>query len=244
MKKLLLCSMLVALLLVSCDVLPGVPDDQVVQTPIELPQSPTVELTDPITPTPTAEGSSTKVSLSIAEAQTILSEEFGALLDFKYKEELNKYEDDLLCYGFQFDYAVLFEKHPPSQTQAYIWINSVNEHISFQEAGYTYTSEPTLYTNIPDSMFPLPMFDGTLIQYKWFSPPMHEWEIITYYAYDANIMKSYQSQLLDEGFVDHASVQSVESLWTYSRETDGATLVVEMNSNGDTCVISMYVNYL
>ena len=56
-------------------------------------------------------------------------------------------------------------------------------------------------------------------------------------------MKSYQAQLKEVGFVNYGTVQSVESLWQYERENDGAVFTVEMYSEGETFSMNMYVNF-
>jgi len=126
-----------------------------------------------------------------------------------------------------------------------VWINSITGDEIFQENGYTETGSSQLYTNIPDRMFPVPMINDTVIPYDWFIPPNHDNDVsITYVYDDLSIIESYQKQLKKAGFIDYGMVMSVDSLWKYEREEDGATLVIEMYTYDKGFSMVMYVNYL
>jgi hypothetical protein len=185
--------------------------------------------------------------LSATEAKALLRERFGGHNRISYMPDMDKLEEGIQIYGFSVDYSASLEPFgsPYPYSYAYAWVNSVTGITNFEEAGYTEAAGPNWYANIPDNMFPIPMLDGVIIPYNSFSPPYHEWDISIYYVYiDTSVMKSYQAQLRDAGFVDHGSVQSVDSLWRYDRGDDGATLIVEMFNGGEMFSMNMYVNYL
>ena len=105
---------------------------------------------------------------------------------------------------------------------------------------------PDLYADLPDKDFPIPMLDGKIVPHDWMRPP-EEHDVSTFYGYTGkDLMKSYQAQLREAGFLDQGTAGRVESLWIYERSEDGATLVVELGYNKEekTTVIGMYVNYL
>jgi hypothetical protein len=55
--------------------------------------------------------------------------------------------------------------------------------------------------------------------------PPEEHDITTSYGYTGkNLMKSYQGQLREAGFLDNGNAGRVESLWILERSDDGATL--------------------
>jgi hypothetical protein len=105
---------------------------------------------------------------------------------------------------------------------------------------------PDAYADLPDKDFPIPMIDGKIVPHDWMRPP-EEHDVSTFYGYTGkDLMKSYQAQLREAGFLDQGNAGRVESLWIYERSEDGATLVVELGYNKEekTTVIGMYVNYL
>jgi ankyrin repeat protein len=88
------------------------------------------------------------------------------------------------------------------------------------------------YSGIPDSMFPIPMLYEKYAPYDSFLPPEEEY-VVTTYLYSTDFVESYKEQLRNAGFVDHGEVQSLSALWIYERNSDGATLVVEMRYGED-----------
>jgi len=101
-----------------------------------------------------------------------------------------------------------------------------------------------LYAGMPDKMFPVPTVDGKVVPYDEFYPGEEGYEVTTYKFKGKSLMKSYQEQLREKGFVDYGSASYIESLWRYERSEDGATLVIEMFHEEDTFIINMYVTSL
>ena len=82
-----------------------------------------------------------------------------------------------------------------------------------------------LYADLPDKAFSIPMVDGKIVPHDWMSLP-EEHDITTSYGYTGkNLMKSYQEQLKEAGFLDNGNVGRVESLWILERSEDGASNV-------------------
>jgi hypothetical protein len=155
--------------------------------------------------------------------------------------ELDRVEDDLSWYAFSADYSVFSLSEVPSGTYAYAFVNLDTNHISFEE--------PSLYANRPDDMFPIPMQNGTMIPYKWFSPPNaagQTWDGATKYVYDHDdIFIIYQEQLRAAGFTDHGSLENngvitIDSIWSYVREDNGMTLRADMISG---CTVQLLLSY-
>ena len=103
-----------------------------------------------------------------------------------------------------------------------------------------------LYAEIPDKDFPVPMFDGSPMPYSSVVLPEEGYEGLSYVytVADSSFMDSYKEQLRKADFVDHGTVMSVQSLWTYERKSDGLTLIVEMGQDNSSFSITMYVNNL
>ena len=173
---------------------------------------------------------STESILSVAKAQDIIS---GIYEYYKiaYMPEMNKQEGEVSHYAFIVDYTGNVSE-TSAYTYCYAWVNSVTGFVKFEEAGYTEANGRNLYANLPDSMFPIPMINGTVIPYDEFSPPEYVLSVAYSYA-DKNVMEIYQAQIREAGFVNHGQVMSVDSLWTYERDKDGATLMVEFRYGGD-----------
>jgi hypothetical protein len=118
----------------------------------------------------------------------------------------------------------------------YVWINSATGEISS-------IKEKELYANIPDPIFPVPMLNGTVIPYDYFSPPGYAWSG-GYVFLDKSVMEAYQAQLREAGFADQGEVMSVDSLWLYERDTDRSTLMVEFRyGDEESLSICMSVSY-
>ncbi|MDQ2087859.1 PT domain-containing protein [Herbivorax sp. ANBcel31] len=219
--------------------------------PISTPESTdqaTPESTDQARPEPTDQATNgstdqatpepTESILSVAEAQDLLIESFdGYHHRIEYLPNTKKREDGILQYGFSVDYSESY-RNPPPNTIAYAWVNSVTGEIRIEESD--------LYANIPDSKFPVPMINGEIISYDYFSLPNHVTGL-GYHFSDENVMEMeiYQEQLREAGFVDHGEVMAIASMWSYKRDKDGAKLVVELRNGGDggNFDISMYVSY-
>ena len=189
--------------------------------------------TDQTTSKPTGE------MLSVDEAEDLLSGWYD-WDEISYMPDMDKEEDGSKLYGFLLDYSDS-ETQWSGETSCYAWVNSSTEVIHFEEAGYTEESGPNLYANIPDTTFPTPMRDGVVIAYEEFSPPDNVWGVAYTYE-DKTVMDSYQAQLEEAGFVDLGTVQSVESLWQYQANDEGAIFTVEMYSEGETFAMNMYIN--
>ena len=230
---------LTVMMLVSCNNFSDMP---AVQPPAETAEQATSEPTGQATPEPTEK------ILSVAEARVVLTEWFTAQGKASYVPDMNRQEGGVQYYCFSVDYSWVFENHAsvPAYAYAYTWVNSITGDMEFQEAGYTEVAGPVLYTNIPDSMFPIQVHNGVAIHYDRFSPPYHELLSIEYAYTSTSVMELYQAQLKEAGFVDHGSVSVplVDSLWSYDRSSDGARLIVEMFIWGETFSMKMYVNYL
>ena len=157
-----------------------------------------------------------------------------------YISAMDKQEDGAVLYGFILD---LFDTEGEFSENGYYyaWVNSSTEMINFEEAGYSEVDGPNLYANIPDSMFPIPMSDGQVIPYDWFSPPDYVWGVAYSYE-DKSVMESYQAQLEEAGFINLGTVQSVDSLWQYEDSNNSAIYIVEMYNDGVTFTMNMYVN--
>lgn len=178
--------------------------------------------------------------LSFGEAQDLLID-WCELNKVSYMPEMDKEVEEVQLYGFLVDYSERgFDW--TGDTYCYAWVNSSTGMIDFEEATYSKEASSNLYGNIPHSMFPIPIRDGVVIPYDQFSPPDCVWGV-TYMYKDKSVMESYQAQLKDIGFVDYKTVQSVESLWQYKRDNDGAIFTVEMYSEGEMFSMNMYVVY-
>lgn len=172
--------------------------------------------------------------LSAEEAEVILNKKFEEDYKISYLPDINKYEEGILHYGFLLDYSD-WESNVENAF-VYVWINSATGEISS-------IKEKELYANIPDPMFPVPMLNGTVIPYDYFSPPGYAWSG-GYVFSDKSVMEAYQAQLREAGFVDQGEVMSVDSLWLYERDTDGATLMVEFRCGEEGSLsICMSVSY-
>jgi hypothetical protein len=155
--------------------------------------------------------------LSTDEAEVILNEKFEEDYKISYLPDINKYEEGILHYGFLLDYSD-WESNIENAF-VYVWINSATGETNS-------IMEKELYANIPDPMFPVPMLNGTVIPYDYYSPPGYAWSG-GYVFSDKSVMEMYQAQLREAGFVEYGEAMSVDSLWLYERDTDGATLMVE-----------------
>jgi len=217
-------------MLASCSSSPAVPT---VQIP-ELTEQATPETTGSATPEPTGE------ILSVNEAQALLIE-WCEWNEVSYLPNMDKQDAGVEFYGFMVDYSGWGYVWPGNQ-YCYAWVNSSTGVIHFEEAGYTEATGSNLYGNIPDSVIPVPMRDGEIIPYDWFSPPEYVWGV-TYMYDDQSVMETYQAQLKDVGFVDYGTVQSVESLWQYEQSDSGAIFTVEMYSDGGMFSMNMYAYY-
>ena len=233
MKKRLLFIISFALtvaMLASCGNPPVIP---MPQTPEPTEQA-TPEATGPTTPEPAGD------ILSVGEAQALLLD-WCEWNEISYLPDMDKRDAGVEFYGFMVDYSGWGYVWPGNQ-YCYAWVNSSTGVIHFEEAGYTEATGSNLYGNIPDSMIPIPMRDGAIIPYDWFSPPEYVWGV-TYIYDDKSVMETYQAQLRDVGFVDHGTVQSVESLWQYEQSDSGAVFTVEMYSDGGMFSMNMYAYY-
>ncbi len=190
---------------------------------------------------------------SVEDIKNYLHETFGeGYIKLYYIPDMNKQKDGVLHYCFLIDYFDILYNYQdlPSNaginttTHTFAWVNSDKEFPEFQEADYTQVNGAKMYSNIPDNKYPIPMRDGKLVPYDRFSPPSLYNQPMGYVYYDLSFMEVYKQQLKEAGFVDHGTVMRVESLWTYERESDGATLLVEIFSSDNGFSISMYVNYL
>lgn len=212
----------------SCENFPDTPEVQTTPEPIEQ-----------ATPEPTTQQSpdTKEKTLSVAEAQDLI---IGIYENYKitYIPEMNKQEGGVSYYSFKVDYTENISE-TSTYTYCYAWVNSVTGYVEFEEAGYTEANGRSLYANIPDNIFPIPMRGSTIIPYDRFSPPEYV-RSVTYSYKDKSVMQSYQAQLRTMGFVDNGHVQSVDSLWTYER--DGATFMVEMFVEEEMFSMSM-VNF-
>lgn len=200
------------------------------------PINPTVQTPEPTEQTtlePTGE------TMSFDEAQNLLTD-WCEWNEVSYMEDMDKQEEGVHLYSFLVDYSNSGVEWS-GETYCYAWVNSSTGMINFEEAGYSEGASPNLYANIPNSTFPIPVRDGMVIPYDWFSPPDYVWGV-TYMYEDKSVMESYQAQLKEVGFIDLGTVQSVESLWQYNQGTEGATFTVEMFSEGEMFSMNMYVN--
>ena len=177
--------------------------------------------------------------LSATEAQALLID-WCEWNEVSYMPSIDKQVGEVKLYGFLVDYSGWGFESSAVQ-YCYAWVNSSTGVINFEEAGYSEAAGSNLYGNIPDSMFPIPMRDGAVISYDWFSPPEYVWGV-TYVYNDKSVMGSYQAQLRDAGFVDRGTVQSVESLWQYERVDGSTVFTVEMYSGEKQFSMNMYVN--
>ena len=182
---------------------------------------------------------SSQTLLSVDEAMERISG-FCEYYKITHKPDLDKQVEGVQLFGFLVDYSdtVLTNTYK----YCYAWVNSVSKEIKFEEAGFVETDAPVVYANMPDNMFPIPKRGSLPIPYDYFTPPEYIWGTAYYYD-DKSVMELYQAQLRDEGFVDLGEVGEVESLWTYERKEDGATLVVEMYGGDEKFVMNVYVNY-
>lgn len=240
MKKklsLLINGLLMIMMFSSCSNSPATPT---VETPEQAEQT-APETTDQVAPKPTEQSPIEPVGeiLSLSEAQDLLIN-WCELNTITSLPDMDKQEEGTKLYGFLVDYSDRGVDWS-GYTYCNAWVNSSTGMVSFEEAGYSEGNGPNLYANIPDSIFPVPFSDGVIIPYDWFSPPEYVWGV-TYMYEDKSVMESYQTQLKAAGFIDQGAVQSVESLWQYKWDYDGATFTVEMYSEGEIFSMNMYIN--
>ena len=169
--------------------------------------------------------------LSAAEAQAFLIERIDGFGEISYLPNANRYEEEILFYGFSLDYSDCVPNSSGS-TVAHAWVNSLTGESSFEER--------ELYANVPDDMFPIPTRNGKVVPYDYFTTPGHAWGG-GYSFSDISVMDIYQSQLRDAGFSDHGNVMAITSLWTYERASDGKILYVELRANTESFSIVMIV---
>jgi len=238
--------LLMVIIFTSCSKAPITPTVQTPEDTEQISPEPTEQIspepTEQISPEPTEQISPepTEDILSFDEAQDLLINwcEWNVVT---YMPDMDKQEEGVQLYGFLVDYTDSGLEWS-GETYCYAWVNSSTEMISFEEAGYLEANGPNLYANIPASIFPIPMRDGAVIPYDWFSPPDYVWGVAYMYE-DKSVMESYQAQLKKAGFVDYGTVQSVESLWQYEQGDDEFKFTVEMYSEGDMFSMNMYVGY-
>jgi len=187
-------------------------------------------------------------AMTVDEAQASLSK-WGCLPGFCLPEgclktnhalDLDKQEEGVIVYGFVIDLPSLSSSS--SDHNAYAWVNSVTGEIRFEEAGFSLVTGRNYYANIPDSIFPIPMRDGEVIPYDRFNPSGHGL-LVGYGFSDICVMEIYKEQLRSAGFSDLGRVMSVDWLWRYDRESDGATFIVEMYLESQF-VMTMSVEFL
>jgi len=171
--------------------------------------------------------------ITVDEAQALLSR-WGCIpgfcppegcLNANHVQDLDIQEEGVLVYGFGINLPSL--SMPISYHNAYAWVHSVTGEIRFEEAGFSSVTGRNYYANIPDSIFPIPMRDGEVIPYDRFNPSGHGL-FVGYGFSDISVMEIYKEQLRSAGFSDLGRVMSVDWLWRYDRESDGATFIVEM----------------
>lgn len=233
MKKriLLVCNALLMLMMLTSCSKPAV-------TQADKPPKDTVQADEPPKDTVQAEPEPVANNLSLDEAQDLLFN-FCELKDITYTPDIDK-EERIFYYGFLIDYFDNVVGYSGA-THCYALVNTSTGMISFEEAGYSGAGNSTLYSNIPDSMFPVPMRNGMVIPYDKFSPPDYV-SGVTYSYFDKSVMETYQAQLIDAGFIDLGTVESVESLWQYTQENGGPTFTIEMYSEGEMFSMNMYIN--
>ena len=177
----------------------------------------------------------TGVILSAYEAQNLLKKRHN-LHEVSYKPEMDEEEGGVQIYGFMVDYAAnMISATSAAYKYCYAWVNSVTRHVEFKEAG------PYLYSNIPNSTFPIPTRDGTVIPYAGFFPPAYIMGL-TYLYNDKSVIQSYQAQLREAGFVDYGNVSAITSMWIYERASDGERLYAEFRYNEYTEGFSLAMN--
>ena len=171
--------------------------------------------------------------LSLEEAAGLIYYNFGPWNRVFHRPNLDKQAGEVRIHGFVVYYPLLGEL----ASYAYAWVNSATWDINFEESGYSAEYGRNLYGNIPDNMFPIPMRDGAVIPYDRFVIPGFRFGL-HYIFEDVSVMEIYMAQLRAAGFVYLGANPSVESLWRYEREKDGAFLDVEMFS-GEQFILVM-----
>ena len=225
--------------------------------PISMQSTDTPEQAAPITPKPTSQkhteqsppeptpfkpieepsqepssSESTESIMSAADAQIIISEWLEGLHKISYMPDLNKEERDVLYYRFSVDYSgwVTSNSH---KSIAYAWVNSVTGDVNFEEC--------YLYANIPDSRFPVPMRNGTIIPYDRYSPPDYT-QNGTYGYNDRSVIEIYEAQLKEAGFHYYGQVLTGVFVWESGRYDDGYILWVEIREGDNRVSICLYIS--
>ena len=134
-----------------------------------------------------------KKTILSAERRSYFNKKFEEDYKISYLPDINEYEEGILHYGFLLDYSDW--QSNVENPFVYVWINSATGEISS-------IKEKELYANIPDPIFPVPMLNGTVIPYDYFSPPGYAWSG-GYVFLDKSVMEAYQAQLREAGFADH-----------------------------------------
>ncbi|MCL2547214.1 MAG: hypothetical protein FWE06_08530 [Oscillospiraceae bacterium] len=152
--------------------------------------------------------------------------------------DMDKQENSVLLYAFSVDYSDIGHESVPANALVHAWVSSTTgEIIRFKE--------PSLYANIPDSMFPIPMRESVAIPYELFRPPSTD-EMETIYIFsDVDVAELYKVQLRAAGFADQGSAGRVQSFWMYDRiDYNGTKLLVEIDilESGEVR-IAMYINF-
>ena len=155
----------------------------------------------------------------------------------KYAPHMNRYIDGSFFYGFVIDFTSMSIIN--GLGLAYAWISpSTKEWVYeifaysfrewvFEEYGFSLTYGRNYYANIPDAMFPIPMLDGAVIPYDRFHPPSGM-SGVGFSFYDMSVYEIYTAQLRDAGFTEIVGRWDYHRIWSYERDSDGATLMIEM----------------
>ena len=187
----------------------------------------TTEPSEPATQEPTEE------ILTPEDAQILLNKYFVGRYKTSYLPANNRQDEDTLYYRFSIE--ITYISAPIENTVAYAWVNSVTGELEFEERYF--------YANVPDSMMPIPMRNGVVVPYDYYTPPNHAW-CGGYHFLNMSMLDVYKEQLREAGFFDRGQVMSIDSMWSYNRKEDKIHLDVELRYRENGFVISMNVSDL
>ena len=141
---------------------------------------------------------------------------------FTRNPDMDRMVDGVVAYNFLMDFTHFSSNLETSSPYffAYLWINSETGEIELEEIGYCFESgERNMYITIPDSRFPIPMYNGIIIPYDRFFPANFGSGV--FFAFiDITVMEIYSEQLREAGFIDKGPGTTFYRWWFHYEETD------------------------
>ena len=109
-------------------------------------------------------------------------------------------------------------------------LESTPESISEPTSEITSKVDISVYENVPNDRFPVPMQSGEIVPYDWFSLPREIGDYsLTFGFTDMNLLKIYKDQLREAGFTEVEGIDTLESFWLLDIGNE-ETLGIEIRS--------------